>query len=292
MFLCEAQPQKHSQNQAIRGILYRMKKRTRRVLLVIAIVAFACISYVVALYAQGYKYSIARGRFERTGAVSIKTNTPATVTIDGQEAGTTSFLGNAFGANRLLPGVYRISAEQPGWTSWQKSAEIREGFVTDFPRVLLVPLSGEDRETFVARASAAFQESVLRPLPPRRSARPTPSPTPLARGPYAFNEQFLVWEHDGASEVIASSAQGFAVPENTGRVLWWTGGELWVLWGSATSYQPLRAPGDRELVTRFSSPILRAAWFPDEDHVLVETGGQWRITEIDTRGGINILRVQ
>jgi hypothetical protein len=65
-----------------------------------------------------------------------------------------------------------------------------------------------------------------------------------------------------------------------------------VSWIRNTDYQPFRAEGDTELITRFSTSIVRAGWFRDNDHIVVDLGNAaYRILEADTRGGINIIKI-
>jgi hypothetical protein len=102
-----------------------------------------------------------------------------------------------------------------------------------------------------------------------------------------------LWDMRTASgSLIAERVLGIALTSNGGRLLWWTRNELWVLWIRNTDYQPFRTEGERQAITRFSVPIVRAAWFRDNDHIVVELGAAtYRVLEIDTRGGINMIKL-
>ena len=69
---------------------------------------------------------------------------------------------------------------------------------------------------------------------------------------------------------------------------------MWVVWLEGQQYQPGQSEENKELVTRFSSPISGLAWFRDDHHLAVRFGKtefRYRIAEIDTRGGINIIEL-
>jgi len=90
---------------------------------------------------------------------------------------------------------------------------------------------------------------------------------------------------------IAQGVLGFMPTGNDSRVLWWTRNELWVFWKNGTNVQPFRVAGDREMVTRWAAPIVRAAWFRDDAHIVVDLGPSgYRVVETDLRGGLNIIR--
>ena len=84
---------------------------------------------------------------------------------------------------------------------------------------------------------------------------------------------------------------GFPMFSPDGKKLsWWNENELWVMWLSNADYQPYRKEGEKELITKFSSKIKKADWFRDGDHIVVDSAG-YKITEIDKRGGLNIIEI-
>ena len=236
-----------------------MKRRTRRILFWLAVVVFCVSTVVIVRYAQGYKYDFTAHRFVLTGAVAVTANTDASLFVADQPVGTLSLLSHRGGEDRLLPGNYSVRLERTGFAPWRKEAVIQEGLLTDFPRVLL--LSSDEAALPDLRVEAS------------RS---------LAG---AFTKI-----DTATALLIGKGAKGFMMSENGDRILWWTRNELWVLWVHATDYQPYHAAGDRELVTRWSVPITKAAWFRGRDHIVVDLSGSYRVIETDTRGGTNIVR--
>ena len=214
---------------------------------------------VIVRYAQGYKYDFTARRFVLTGAVALTANTDATLSVADQTIGSLSLLSHRGGEDRLLPGSYSIRLERDGFTTWRKEAVVQEGLLTDFPRVLL--LSSDEA------AVADLRDEASRSLAGAFSKIDT-----------------------ATSLLIGSGAKGYMPSDNGDRMLWWTRNELWVVWVRSTDYQPYHVAGDRELVTRWSVPITKAAWFRGRDHIVVNLSGSYRVIETDTRGGTNIVR--
>jgi len=232
----------------------------------LAVVVFGVSAFVIVKYAQGYRYDFTAGRFELTGAVAVTANTDAKLFVDDVLVGSLSLLSHRGGDNRLLPGDYSVSLVRDGYSTWKKEAVVTEGLLTDFPKVLLIPTDEASLPDLRAEASRSLTEATL------------------------VKPKLASISGDGWS-LPARGILGYMPSDNGDRVLWWTRNELWVLWVRDTDYQPYHVAGDRELVTRWSVPIVKAAWFRDRDHIVVDLGdGQYRVVETDTRGGTNIVR--
>lgn len=264
-----------------------MKKRTRRILFWLAVIAFGLVSWVVIKYAQGYIFDWNSNAFVRTGAIAVTVNTSASLFVNDTKIGDTSFLGNRAGRDRLAPGTYQIKLVREGYSAWRKTVEVREGMLIDFPHVLLLATDVVSRPSLKAEASASLAESRTLKNAPPKMVHPE-----VSVGDFALSGSQL-WDMRTASgSVIAEHVLGFTVAGNTSRILWWTRNELWVLWLRNTDYQPFRTEGERQAITRFSVPIVRAAWFRDVDHIVVELGKQdYRVIETDSRGGLNIIKI-
>ena len=255
-------------------------------------------SYVIILYAQGYKYSFSENRFFRTGAIYLKTNTSADVYLDDKLLGNTSFFNNSYRLEGLLPGRYVIRAQNNGYSTWQKSVTVDEGFVSEFSKILLLPQSGEGLEELDKEIALIF----LPPTPTPISTPPTASSSEL----FIIKKGVLSTANEKGSDTLkeeyltplAENVKGFVLSKDKNKLAWWTANELWVMWLDSTNYQPYHKKGDKELITRFSTQIKKTAWFRDEDHLIVNSNpstgsGQagYKILEIDTRGGINIVEI-
>ena len=243
-------------------------------------------SYIIILYAQGYKYSFSDNKFYRTGAVYLKTNTSADVYLNDKLLGNTSFFNNSYRIEGLLPGDYTIRVQKNDYSMWQKSADVNEGFVNEFSKILLLPKDEKGLEELDKEIALIF------PVPPtslkatKGTASPSPTPTPSVE-PFAVKKGVLSTTSE-IPEKVAENVKGFALSKDNNKLAWWTANELWVMWLNDANYQPYHKKGDKELITRFSIQIKKAAWFRDEDHLILDTG-YFNILEIDTRGGINIV---
>lgn len=232
------------------------------------------LSYVVILYAQGYKYSFSEGKFFRTGAISIRVNSDAKIFLDDELEGETSFFGNSFSIDRLLPGRYKLSVQKDDYSSWQKTVTVEEGLVVDFPQIMLLPEEGKEEQNLFDEVDLLFKELELSPL----------SSLSIDEFPLDLNENI----------------KGFRLSENENKLAWWTNNEIWVMWLNDTNYQPFYKKGDKELITRFSQTIQNGAWFRDEDHLVLELESRdsknrpysiYKVIEIDKRGGVNIVEL-
>jgi hypothetical protein len=264
-----------------------MKKRTRRVLFWVAVIFFAFASWVVVKYAQGYVYDLTLHAFVRTGAVAVTANTGATFIVNGIQTGTTSFLGNRAGKDRLKPGTYTIQLSRDGFSAWRKVALVKEGMLTDFPHAMILPTDDASVVELKAEASNSFSETLT-----LKNSAPKSKPPQVAVGDFLLNGTQLLDIRTASMSLVADHVLGMTMADDSSRILWWTQTELWVMWLRGTDYQPFRAERERELVMRFTSPIMRAAWFRDNDHIIVDMGGRiYRILETDSRGGINVIRI-
>lgn len=251
-----------------------MTKKTKRWLFYSAVAVFFLLSCVVILYAQGYKYSFSENKFLRTGAISLKVNRNAKVFLNDELQGNTSFFNSAYSIDRLLPAKYRLTVQEDGYATWQKMAIVEEGFVIDFPNVLILPEEGEEEQKLFEEVGLLFKEIEL----PKISSK---------------NMEQIPAE-------IIKNAKGFQFSENENKLAWWTSNELWVLWLTDQNYQPSHKKGDKELVTRFSTTIQNAIWFRGEDHLVLELErfdsknrpySIYQVIEIDKRGGVNIVEL-
>ena len=257
-----------------------MNKRTKNILFYSAIAAFLILSFVIILYAQGYKYSFSDNRFFKTGAVYLKVNTDADVYLDDQLLGNTSFFGNSYRIEGLLPQKYTIRVQEDDYSTWQKLVTVEEGFVSEFSKILLVSETEEGIEALDEEITLIFPFPIFTPKS-NQTAQPI-EPFAIKKGVLSTTEEKPV--------KIADNVKGFIISEDDNKLAWWTANEVWVMWLNDANYQPYHEKGDRELITRFSTQIKKVAWFRDEDHLIINSAG-YKILEIDTRGGINIIEI-
>jgi hypothetical protein len=276
-----------------------MTKTTKRWLFYSAVVIFALLSYVVVLYAQGYKYSFSESKFFRTGSIFVKANEDAEVYIDNKFLNSTSFFGNSYTIGGLLPGQYTVRLQKDNFSSWQKRVLVEEGLVNDFSRIFILPESGEAKDRLKTEIkdllypiSKPTPTLSVKPTPKSSSSKtPAPSPVPVSKEPFYIKNGVLFKNmENGETERFAYLVVGFALSSDGKKITWWNSNELWVMWLSDTDYQPYHKAGDKDVITRFSIKIKNAAWFRDSDHIVVDAGG-YKVVEIDKRGGLNIVEI-
>lgn len=267
-----------------------MTRTNRRILFYCAVFLFIVSSGVAVVYAQGYKYSFSEARFLRTGAVSVDANTEAKVFLDDELRGTTSFLSGTFSVRNLLPGQYHVRLEKEGYSAWQKQVGVQEGLLSDFSRALLLPTDEDNVAQLLPKIQEALDNAQTLPLTAGAQKRTSTSIPQVSEGSFTLIGTKLVKKNGETELVLGEGVNGFARSPDQSKLLWWTSYEVWVLWDRDSGYQPYRTAGETALITRFSSVIKRAGWFPDDSHVVLDTNG-YKIVELDTRGGINIIKL-
>jgi hypothetical protein len=284
-----------------------MSTKTRRIILWGMVGLFLIISPLVIVYAQGYKYSFSDDRFYLTGVITLRANTEANVFIDGELEDNTSFFLNSFSKGGQLPGVYKVSLQKENYSTWTKEVRVEEGFVTDFPSIILLPTSGSALTEVVLEIENIFAQRQLELSPsptPSPTVSPrstvTPSPTPIVYSePFILEENQLFSTENNMLEEVATRVEGFVLSENENKLAYWTTSEVWVIWLEDQNYQPFHKAGDKELITRFSTSINDLAWFRDSEHLVTRflnpgpatNSFNYKVLETDTRGGVNIIEL-
>src|SRR3989344_4194899 len=211
-----------------------MRRKTRRIILTIAIVVFLMLTYVAVFYAQGYKYSFEDGEFLRTGAIYLKANNDAEVYFDNELVGTTSFLGDSFSKSRLLPGEYKVTVTRDGYSVWEKQVYVEEGFLTEFSKIMILPEKEDERLELVKEIELILYSSPSPSPTPSTSARPlptkkpTPSPSPTPISDPFYIEGNKLYRNSANPDVIADNVVGFALSRNDNKLAWWnSNNEIW-----------------------------------------------------------------
>jgi hypothetical protein len=269
-----------------------MKKKTKRLIFYFSVLVFIVLSWLVVLFALGYKYDFVQNKFFKTGSLAIDLNTEADIYINDNLAGKTSFLGNSFSQSRLLPRTYNIRAQNNKYQSWDKLANVEAGFLTSFPNVVLLPKDFQEKtvasSSLTGKLTVSFDINQKTALFTSKNRSETitlqngeikiikPTPTPVSTAKIPENSYILS-------------------PDNS-KQAWLNDHEILVKWLKDSGNQPLKHAGDMELVTRFSQTVSDLQWYKDSEHLIVNVGlpgqgGIIKFIEIDTRGGINIFDI-
>ena len=281
-----------------------MTKKTKRAIFYIAVVIFLFVSYIVVLYAQGYKYSFDDHGFYRTGSVHVKANVGADVYVDGEKVGSTSYLGNSHTVSGLLPGEYLVRLQRKDdYSSWEKKIQVEEGFVNEFSKIILFPISGEEKEALVLELETMLYPPTPLPSPsmsptatpkptPKKTPVPTPSPSATPNPEPYYLKRNVLYKNNGPENEpnqLTVNVEGFSLSQDSKKLAYWSGRELWVMWLEKPNYQPMHEAGDKERIIRLSRSIAKVAWYQNEDWLVVDDGKVYKAIEIDTRGGVNVV---
>mgnify|MGYP001581264519 FL=1 len=121
-----------------------MTRKTRRILFVLAILAFVALGFAVTMYARGYRWDFKKNELVLSGAVYVKSLSPkeAEVALNQKPTNKTT----AALIKNLLPSrTYQVAVAKEGYQPWRKDFEITEGLVAGNETVVLLPesLAGE-----------------------------------------------------------------------------------------------------------------------------------------------------
>lgn len=261
-----------------------MLKRTRRTFFYLSVLLFIILSYVVVLFALGYKYDFVQKKFFKTGSLEVKTNIAAQVYINDELAGDTSFLGDSYSKGRLLPRVFSLRLDSEGRQSWQKLVKVEAGFLSSFPKVVLVP------DDFIEEtvASSSLANITIKSFDRERGLALIGNKQKIEAISLKNGKVETLKQLPAAKPI--NEQEGVLSPDGNKLVLF-TDHELWVKWVKDSSYQPYKKAGDSELITRFSQKILDIQWYKDSEHLIADIGGILKFIEIDNRGGLNIVDI-
>jgi hypothetical protein len=271
-----------------------MKRKTRRILFYSSIFIFVILSAFVVFYALGYQYDFVQSRFFKIGSFDVKTNISAEVYVNDVLAGKTSFLGNYFSQSRLLPRAYSIRVQADNYQPWQKLIKVDAGFLTSFPKVILLPKNFQEEVV----ASSSVKNIIVTKFDPDNGValignnqkvesinlqngeiKPAKLPLILPKNNTAEQKDFI--QKDGV---------GLTAPDGIKKVGFFNN-EIRVYWLKDSTNQPFKKAGDLVLVTRFSQPVVDVQWYKDSEHLLVSVGGILKLIEIDDRDGINVFDI-
>ncbi|MEX2052699.1 MAG: hypothetical protein WD898_00525 [Candidatus Paceibacterota bacterium] len=260
-----------------------MKKSTKSILFYFSTLLFLVASYLIVIFALGYKYDFIKDRFIKTGSFEVRANIDAEIYINEELAGDTSFLGRAFSKGRLLPRTYSIRVQNDEYQPWEKLITVDAGFFTSFPKVVLLPK--EFTEEFVASSSFKTVKTVEFDTSKRQAI--VGDGKQIESISLENGQKTLITrktDEGNQEEKINKS------PDNI-KVATFKGGEVWVEWLNNADSQPYKVAGDKVLVTRFSQKINDIQWYKDSAHLIIDVGGTLKLIEIDDRDGINIFDI-
>lgn len=267
-----------------------MKKKTRRIVFIFSVAVFVILSFSVVFFALGYRYDFVQNKFLKTGSLELKTNISTEIYINEGLAGSTSFLSNSFSRGQLLPRTYSIRVQNEKYQPWHKLVKIEAGFLTSFPRIVLLPQYFSEEVV----ASSSIRNISIKRFEFDKGLAIIGNKQKLESVNLENGEIKIIKSWPSLAPLVADSKNNqlvFADSPDGNKDAWFSGTEVWVKWIKDAGYQPLKVAGDRELVARFSQPVEGIQWFKDSEHLIASTSGILKFIEIDNRGGVNIFDI-
>ena len=115
-----------------------MPKSTRRVLFLTAVVAFVAISFVLTMYARGYRWDFKNNKFLLVGAIYVEPEYPENTEISINNKSTDK-LSSSLIKNLLPLRKYNIKITKADYQPWAKEFEITPGLVVETKNINLFP---------------------------------------------------------------------------------------------------------------------------------------------------------
>ncbi len=296
-----------------------MTTRTRRILLLIALITFLIITPGILCYSWGYAFDWENKKPVLTGGFYFKSQpAKAKIYIDNEFKKTTPNL-----IRRLVPREYQIKIEKTGYFPWQKNLKIEPELINEAKNILMIPLEinpqlvlthlsdnfnlnqylsdqlGQKEKTFYYLQKPSYiiyrvndenyrQEQLnLSPLPKEKEYEIISSGNQVA----VLNDQnelYLFNEKEQNFELIDQRTKGAQFSRDSNKLLFYSDSEISVYYLQDDSSQPQKKAGEKELITRLSQKIKQAVWyFPTNYHILFLTKDAVEIIELDSRPPIN-----
>lgn len=288
--------------------------RARRNLYLAALVAiFAALTPVLIGYAQGYRFSDLGDvlRLIKTGGVYVSLGeSGVTVSVDGDERETTSFISRNALVQNLFAGSYRVAVSKPGYQTWEKELQVYPELVTEWRPALVpdpVPLVEIAKTLPVATSTRATGT-----VPAKPATNPAYAPAAALFAPAATTKPAgkatTTPERLAVIATLAEAGRRDLEKEPTLKVsgetgAWLRGGSLRFAWlgdADATPYylcSPETGDGSEaasaescvdESIVSLPNPVLWFDFAPGRDDLflVVTKTGLW-LVEADGRGGRN-----
>lgn len=271
--------------------------RTRRnVFFAFLVAVFAVLAPILIGYAQGYRLSDLGDalRLIRTGGIYVAAGqSGVTVSVDGEDRETTTFISRNALVQNLFAGGYSVAVSKPGYQTWTKELQVYPELVTEWRPALVpepVPLVEVAATSTAATSTAA---TGTRPAANPRYAEVTAlfAPATSSRAATSSERVAVIAK---LAEVGRRDLEKEATLKISGDVgAWSRGGALRFAWLGDPGETPhhLCSPEgclDEALVS-LPNPVL---WFDfalgrDDMFLVVTKTGAW-LVEADGRGGRNV----
>src|SRR5258708_7086424 len=103
----------------------------RRIYLIVLALLFCIVVPCALLFAAGWRYKSGFGLVQTGGIFINVPSSDATISLNGEPVGTSSFLNHNFYISDLASSAYLVRVEKPGYRPWDKVLVVEPELVTD-----------------------------------------------------------------------------------------------------------------------------------------------------------------
>ena len=117
-----------------------MKRKLRQTILLTLLFIFILFAPILILHFQGYRIDLEERRLTQTGGLFVKTIPKQTdIYLNDKLSKKTDFFFGSVLIESLLPKRHNIKVKKDGYSSWEKTLEIKEKEVTEVKNIVLFP---------------------------------------------------------------------------------------------------------------------------------------------------------
>ncbi len=128
-----------------------MTKLQRKIYTLTFVGIFFILAPALIFFAKGYRFDTIAKVFVHSGSVIIKSYPKKVdIYIDSKKISNKrlNFINNYYIVNGIRPGRHLIECRKPGYTQWQKEADVHSGISTEFWNVLLMASPNKTLKTY------------------------------------------------------------------------------------------------------------------------------------------------
>ncbi len=217
-----------------------MPKKTRRILFLIAVVAFVATGFVLTMYARGYRWDFKNNKFLLVGAIYIEPANPENTQISVNNK-LTDKLSASLIKNLLPLRKYDVKVAKADYQTWAKEFEITPGLVVEAKNINLFP---SELKTNIIWPNANIEDFTVSPNQEIIIAKTSKNEllinffpggnNPSTITPLNFGDKTRTW-------AIGLSANSRGWSDNSQKLVFWRNTALqarnkktWYVWDSET----------------------------------------------------------
>lgn len=250
--------------------------RFRRFIFWIFVGFFIVASIIAILFAEGLRLNLKSLKFIKTGGIFIKTSqSGAKIYVNDKFIEkTTGLLNYSRLVSGLIPGHYNIFVYKEGYYPWNKTIEVKNGLVVEINHILLFPLNLQKVKIAQLTAQTMSDFAVKNETIEIRNVDTKTIKT------YDFGGKLI----SSVKFKVATSSGEIISPDEIKKV-YVSENKIWIDYLKDEKEEPIKKPGEPEVVSEYEAPIKFFNWLNDSQHIIWFANSELGVTERDDRGG-------